>query len=217
VTSISSSGPTRHLCQPSEGASGDCDGITTTAAMTLPTLPPTSTLALALREIEEGERRREEARVEGRCERRRRLDVSRPHVIPSYSTLSVRTSAARRIYERFSAILPPWKIVIAWVLQNDDLPDEAVPLLEFSDNLFLLIALSNDLRQPVLLDCLIVHSFFLVATTYEQLTSRIFENKFYWLWLHFDIHCQYWKSTVHVTYIIDFQYWQWISKRSYIY
>jgi len=32
--------------------------------------------------------------------------------------------------------------------------------------------------------------------------------------LRFDIHCQYWKSTVHVTYTIDFQYWQWISKRS---
>lgn len=116
VTSISSSGPTRHLCQPSEGASGDCDGTTTTAATTLPTLPPKLTLALALRvrEIEEGERRCGEARVEGRCGRRRRrksrgrrLDVSRPHVIPSYSTLSVRTSAARRIYERFSAILPP--------------------------------------------------------------------------------------------------------------
>lgn len=107
MTSISSSGPTRHLCQPSEGASGDC--TTTTAATTLPTLPPTLTLALArhVREIEEGERRCEEARVEGRCGRRRRLDVSRPHVIPSYSTLSVRTSAARRIYERFSAILPP--------------------------------------------------------------------------------------------------------------
>lgn len=105
VTSISSSGPTRHLCQPSEGASGDC--TTTTAATTLLT---SLTLALArhVREIEEGERRCEEARVEGRCGRwRRRLDVSRPHVIPSYSTLSVRTSAARRIYERFSAILPP--------------------------------------------------------------------------------------------------------------
>lgn len=108
VTSISSSGPTRHLCQPSEGASGDCDGTTTMATTTLPTLPPTPTLTLALRvrEIEEGERRCGEARVEGRCGRRR-LDVSRPHVIPSYSTLSVRTSAARRIYERFSAILPP--------------------------------------------------------------------------------------------------------------
>lgn len=115
VTSISSSGPTRHLCQPSEGASGDCDGTTTTAATTLLTLLPTLTLALALcvHEIEEGERRCGEARVEslyGRRRwrrRRRRLDVSRPHVIPSYSTLSVRTSAARRIYERFSAILPP--------------------------------------------------------------------------------------------------------------
>lgn len=63
MTSISSSGPTRHLCQPSEGASGDCDGTTTTAAMTLPTLPPTPTLALALRvrEIEEGERQCGEA------------------------------------------------------------------------------------------------------------------------------------------------------------
>jgi len=33
-------------------------------------------------------------------------------------------------------------------------------------------------------------------------------------WLRFDIHCQYWKSTVHVTYTIDFQYWQWMSKHS---
>jgi len=32
--------------------------------------------------------------------------------------------------------------------------------------------------------------------------------------LRFDIHCKYWKSTVYVTYTIDFQYWQWISKRS---
>jgi len=28
--------------------------------------------------------------------------------------------------------------------------------------------------------------------------------------LRFDIHCQYQKSTGHVT--IDFQYWQWISR-----
>jgi len=34
------------------------------------------------------------------------------------------------------------------------------------------------------------------------------------IWLRSDIHCQYWKSTVHVTYTIDLQYWQWILKRS---
>lgn len=46
---------------------------------------------------------------------------------------------------------------------------EAVPPLKFSDNLFLLIALSNALRQSVLLDRSIVHSFFsLAAATYEQ-------------------------------------------------
>lgn len=33
-----------------------------------------------------------------------------------------RTSAARRIYERFSTILLPWKIVIARVLRDDVLP-----------------------------------------------------------------------------------------------
>jgi len=32
--------------------------------------------------------------------------------------------------------------------------------------------------------------------------------------LRSDIHCQYWKSTVHVTCTINFQYWQWISERN---
>jgi len=32
--------------------------------------------------------------------------------------------------------------------------------------------------------------------------------------LRFDIHRQYWKSIVYVTCTVDFQCWQWISKRS---
>jgi len=30
----------------------------------------------------------------------------------------------------------------------------------------------------------------------------------------FFVHCQYWKSIVYVTCTVDFQYWQWILKRS---
>jgi len=36
----------------------------------------------------------------------------------------------------------------------------------------------------------------------------------YVYWLCSDIHCQYWKSIMHVTCTIDFQYGQWISERS---
>lgn len=58
------------------------------------------------------------------------------------------TSASPRFCPREKSLLP----------ESSD-PPEAVPPLKFSDNLFLLIALSNDLRQPVLLDRLIIHSF----------------------------------------------------------
>lgn len=93
VTSISSSGPTRHLCQPSEGASGDCDGTTTIATAALPTLlHHRITLTARSRYVYVKSKKVREAmwRAGRRSSRRKRLDVSRPHVIPSYSTLSVR-------------------------------------------------------------------------------------------------------------------------------
>jgi len=40
----------------------------------------------------------------------------------------------------------------------------------------------------------------------------IFRNIFFWL--RSEIDCQYWKSIIYVTYIVDFQYWQWTSERS---
>lgn len=89
VTSISSSGPTRHLHQPSEGASGDCNSTNTTTIVTT-----TAAYHRLVRYVYVWDRRWWEetrARAEKRLGRRR-LDVSRPHVIPSYSTLSVRTA-----------------------------------------------------------------------------------------------------------------------------
>ena len=179
VTSISSSGPTRHLCQPSEGASGDCDG-TTTMATTTPTLPstPTLTLALRVREIEEGEKRCGEARVERRCGRRR-LDVSRPHVIPSYSTLSVRTSAAQRIYERFSAILPLWKIVIA---ESSEMTILSKRFLRSNfHTIFFYLSLYQTIYVNLFNSTIWLFSLCLSLWQHMNRSQIVLENKFYYL------------------------------------
>jgi len=116
VTSISSSGPTRHLCQPSEGASGDCDGTTTTTNDVTNT-PLHLQLLSRSRCVYVKSKKVREARVEGRMGRGR-VGRTRGGGDLTYRGLTSsrltrrcpsdeRTSAARRIYERFSTILLP--------------------------------------------------------------------------------------------------------------
>lgn len=172
MTSISSSGPTRHLCQPSEGASGDCDGTTTTANAVTNTPLHLQLLSRSRSRcvyVKSKKVRGDAARVEGRMERGRigragGLDVSRPHVIPSYSTLSVRrtnfccTENIRALLHDFAPVKNRYYPRVL----RDDVPSTGLPL-EFSDNFFSPIALSDDLRTLFLLDHLIIHSFFLAS------------------------------------------------------
>lgn len=171
VTSISSSGPTRHLCQPSEGASGDCDGTTTIATAALPTLLHRRvSLAARSRYVYVKSKKVREAMWHAgrRSSGRKRLDVSRPHVIPSYSTLSVRrtnfcrTENIRGLLHDFAPVKnrycpspPRWRS-----------PFRASSARIFGQ-FFLLTALSNDLCSLFLFDRPIVHPFFLAAVMYE--------------------------------------------------
>jgi len=50
--------------------------------------------------------------------------------------------------------------------------------------------------------------FMAIASLSATISNLTLLMKYGYLWLRFDIHCQYWKSIMHVTYTIDFQYWQ---------